>query len=191
MASYDLVFYCCRGVCVCIRWASPQIIVIPLSSQLSIFFFYFFTCFMYDVKCERTAGLLCWMVVRGSNIFLIKCLSRNWVKLVSIYKPALLLYSVAGWFVYQYVCCIFNMLLHQCTSGWNSNSLPYFVGAFSDFPAQISKLHSLPCPATRETAGTRRSLLWKRSNLRSRRWPSTFQTTLPTWWVPSRLQQVQ
>ncbi len=92
-------------------------------------------------------------------MFLIKCvLSCNRVKLVSIYKPALLLYSVAGWFVYQHVCCIFNMLLHQCIVVEIPTLFP-IVGALYDFQAQISKLHSLPWPVTRKTAGTRRSLL--------------------------------
>lgn len=44
---------------------------------------------------------------------------------------------------------------------------------------------------TRETAETLLSLLWRRSSPRSRRWQSTFQTTLPTWWVHYHLQQVQ
>lgn len=77
---------------------------------------------------------------------------------------------------------------------WNTLTgiFPFaFLGAPSDFPARILKLHSLPWPMTRETAGMLPSLPWRRSSPRSHRWQSTFQTTSPTWWVRFHLQQVQ
>lgn len=64
-----------------------------------------------------------------------------------------------------------------------------FSGAHFASPAQTSRSRSPPCPATRRIRGTPQSPPWKPSSLRSHRWPSTFQITLPTWWAHFPLQQ--
>lgn len=122
-------------------------------------------------------------------------MSCNQASLMSVYINRLCCY----WLVYQHLSAFYLHwftfskchLMNVWWVGVTNSLVSCFVGALSGFPAQISKLHSRPCPVTRESAGTPRSLLWKRSNPRSRRWPSTFPTTSPTWWVHSHLRPAQ
>lgn len=75
---------------------------------------------------------------------------------------------------------------------WPMNVVLFSLkGAHFGSPAQTSRSRSPPCQATRRIRRTPQSHPWKPSSPRSLPWPSTFQITLPTWWVLFPLPQGQ